>query len=274
MANRFWEHNNDFVQGNKIQPSPTNAKLDGVEAGFEAVEGELDLMVKMPASWAGNHQVPTMTVTNTFLYFDANGDATLYAKADFDADVAAAAASAAAAATSASNASISAGAASSSASTASGQAGAASASAAAAVVSASLAEDWATEAEDTEVTPGEYSAYHWAQKAIQAMPNGWVSAYINTNGAGAPTVDGEGGTMTVTVARISVGLYEITLSSAIANYATMAHPHVTPESNIVYDDISVQANMQSSTTCRVKLADASTGTRIDADFFIEIKDVN
>lgn len=32
-----------------------------------------------------------------------------------------------------------------------------------------LAEKWATEAEDVEVVPGQYSSYHWAQKALEAV---------------------------------------------------------------------------------------------------------
>ena len=54
-------------------------------------------------------------------------------------------------------------------SNAEGYALAASASATAALVSENLAKQWAVEAEDTEVTPGLYSAYHWAQKAEEIV---------------------------------------------------------------------------------------------------------
>lgn len=75
-----------------------------------------------------------------------------------------------AAAASASAASASATAADGSATAASGSAAAASGSASAASGSASLAQEWAVQAEDVAVTgyPGQYSAFHWAQKAAEA----------------------------------------------------------------------------------------------------------
>lgn len=48
-------------------------------------------------------------------------------------------------------------------------AGASAASAAAALASENLAEKWANEAEDVPVTPGLFSAFHWAQKAFAAL---------------------------------------------------------------------------------------------------------
>jgi len=45
----------------------------------------------------------------------------------------------------------------------------------AAAASADLAEKWATEAEDTEVTAGKYSAYHWSQKSIEKFNEAWLS---------------------------------------------------------------------------------------------------
>lgn len=79
-----------------------------------------------------------------------------------------AATSASNAATSESNASSSASAASSDAATASSKASAASTSASNAASSASASKDWATK-KNTPVSGGEYSAYYWAQKAMQQV---------------------------------------------------------------------------------------------------------
>lgn len=47
-------------------------------------------------------------------------------------------------------------------------------SASEAAASATLAEQWATEDEDTVVSGGEYSAYHWAQKAQEFYGGGSI----------------------------------------------------------------------------------------------------
>jgi len=46
-----------------------------------------------------------------------------------------------------------------------------------------LAEKWAAEDEDVEVVPGKYSAYHWAQKALDAVAGSITAALVSFNNA-------------------------------------------------------------------------------------------
>ena len=169
MANRFWTDTTDLKDGTKARAMPLNEKHDGVELGFDRVQSEMDLKPTLPASFTGNHQIPEKSYLNQVIYINGDGDADLYPIAQIEADRIAAELAATQAQSRAAEAALSADEAEAAEIAAGNSASAAASSASQANTSASLAAGYANEVEDTAVTPGLYSAYHWSEKARAYM---------------------------------------------------------------------------------------------------------
>jgi hypothetical protein len=173
MANDYYSRSYDFTPFTRVRSGELDDEFNAILTGLDAVEVDMDNRIQLPATFTGNNVLPEVTVENTIPYIGSDGDVALYSLTAFDGDVAAAAASAAAALVSegaASTSETNAGTSATNAATSETNAGTSETNAAA---SEALAQQWAVEVEDTVVSGGQYSAFHWAQKsaAISGLPN-------------------------------------------------------------------------------------------------------
>lgn len=87
MANRFWEFVGRFIPGTTVRAEPVNDKFDGIESAFEAVEGELDRSIRLPATYTGTRSLPEVDPRECLLYVNASNQLSFYAMAAFNASV-------------------------------------------------------------------------------------------------------------------------------------------------------------------------------------------
>ena len=93
---QYWQHLVPFVSGTVVRASAANAKFDGIDNAFSALDTELtQKRIRLPDTFAGNAQIPEKAVANTLLLINSSGDLDLYAKQTLDDAVASAVASAA-----------------------------------------------------------------------------------------------------------------------------------------------------------------------------------
>lgn len=155
----------DFTDGGDWTANNVNDQLDKLTTFIQEVKDLYTRAVKLPVfSALSDINFPVPSAGKAILWNSA-GDGLENSTDNFNDIVTNATAQATAAAASATAAGNSATAAGNSATAAAASASAAATSDTNAGNSASLAQQWANEAEDVEVTAGEYSAYHWAQKS-------------------------------------------------------------------------------------------------------------
>jgi hypothetical protein len=87
MANRFWEFVGRFIPGTTVRAEPVNDKFDGIESGFEAIEGELDRSIRLPNTYTGTRSLPEVDPRECLLYINASNQLALYGMASFTASV-------------------------------------------------------------------------------------------------------------------------------------------------------------------------------------------
>jgi len=118
MANKYYNNTHSFTPGTLADGTAVDAKFDGVTAGFDQADVDIQRAIKLPAGTSGDQVITQDAVgrADKAVGFDNNGNLTLHPKAGTSA--AQAAASAQAAATSEANAANSATAAANSASAA------------------------------------------------------------------------------------------------------------------------------------------------------------
>lgn len=158
----------EYTQGSGLPatgPLPTNvieAAIDRSVMLTQQLKSDADRSLKLSSTVVASISttLPAASAGKALLW-NATGTALINSTNNFDTIVTDATTQATAAAASAT-------AAASSATAASTSQTAAAASATAAAASEAKAQDWAEEDEDVEVEPGEFSAYHWAQKSQAA----------------------------------------------------------------------------------------------------------
>lgn len=144
MSNTYWMHVSPFVSGTTVRSDSMNAKLDGLETGFELVEAAVNKRLSFPTNFTGTKDVPNTWQVNSFIMIDGVGNISTLQKSAFDADVATCIAAASSASSSASSALAQASAAAGSATAANNSAIAAGGSQTASAASAIVSQDWAT----------------------------------------------------------------------------------------------------------------------------------
>ncbi len=88
MSNSFFSHTSPFQSGTTVRADGVNAKFDAVEAAFDLAEAKVDKSISIDAAAShGSLVIPNMTITNSFIYFDADGNITLYDKGGFDIEI-------------------------------------------------------------------------------------------------------------------------------------------------------------------------------------------
>jgi hypothetical protein len=84
MTNAFFNHTSRFIAGTAVRASESNARLDEVSTGFEAVETELSKAVRMAIAVPA-FVVPPGGLQNKFMGFDSSGQPFFWDKAVLDA---------------------------------------------------------------------------------------------------------------------------------------------------------------------------------------------
>jgi|GEM_PF-3715667 len=153
------------VAGTTIRSDKYNADMQAIGVGFESVAADMLKTISMPETFSGNNTIPSMSVENTFLYINGDGDITLYSASDLQAQFFEAEAAAGRSGAFAVNASNLADEASASANEAETSRAAAVAAVSDANTSSALSQRWATEEPDIPVTTGLFSARHWSGRA-------------------------------------------------------------------------------------------------------------
>lgn len=170
MALNPWSHDNPFTPGTLIRADEMNAALQGIAASLDEFATDLtNFVVRLPDNFTGENQIPDQTFTERLLYIDAAGSMSFYSLSEFNAGIQQVADDKLTVQNYKNTASTKAGEASSSASAAAGYASTASNHANTANQYRVEAQKWANEAEDVQITTGNYSAYHWAMKAANAV---------------------------------------------------------------------------------------------------------
>lgn len=116
-----------------------------------------------------------------------------------------------------------------------------------AAASAALAARWAVEAEDVEVTTGAYSAYHWAQKALQ-----YSGSDIDATAIGFLPAGG------IAATNVQAAIQELDAEKATAAQGALADTAVQPG-----DGVSLLVNDEGYLTAATE-ADPTVGSHIKA----------
>ena len=84
-----WQHTDFFQPGTTVRADSMNFKLSGIAASLLLIAEHIDNRVpQLPASFAGNTQIPEKILTNSLLHINAAGNMDVYSIAGFEQKVA------------------------------------------------------------------------------------------------------------------------------------------------------------------------------------------
>jgi hypothetical protein len=73
MANPYYEFTTPVVAGTTVRSDKYNSDLESIESGFESVDEQLGLRIKLPSDFAGSGQLPSLE-SSSLVYVNADGD--------------------------------------------------------------------------------------------------------------------------------------------------------------------------------------------------------
>lgn len=78
MSNPFYTYNSPVVAGTTIRADKYNSDLQALETAFDLTDQKFNRSVLLPSTFTGNPEIPEVSVSDSFLYINMQGDIDLY----------------------------------------------------------------------------------------------------------------------------------------------------------------------------------------------------